>query len=198
MFVVADLTLLAGWGLINPIFALFIVDRIEGGDVITIGIATAIYWIVKAVVQLPVAKFLDATASEKDDFIAIIMGLVLAGLSALGFIFIDQPWQLYTLQFVHAIAFALYVPSWSGVFSRHLDKNHEALDWSLDSSGLSLAAGLSGLASGIMASIYGFNTIFVMASIFSLMAAGVIFVVPQVIFPHRIHRNKMTLKNHNH
>jgi len=166
LFVLGDLALLAGWGLIKPVFALFIIDKIAGATVVTVGIAAAVYWIVKAIVQLPIANFLDGTPSEKDDFIVLILGLLLASVSALTFIFIDRIWQLYTLEFIHAVAFAMYVPAWSGIFSRHLDKNHEALDWSLDNAGMSFAAGVTGLASGILVLYFGFKAIFYFGSCF--------------------------------
>lgn len=196
LFVLADLALIAGWGLISPVFALFVVDRIAGASVITVGVSAAIYWIIKAIAQLPIATFLDKTSGEKDDFIFLIMGLVLASFSAFAFVFVDRIWQLYLLQGIHAVAFAMYVPSWSGIFSRHLDKHHEALDWSLDNSGMSLSAGVTGLASGFLVTYFGYNAIFILGALFSFISAIIIFSAPEVVFPHRIHKRRVLIRDH--
>ena len=81
-FVISDFFLLAGWGFIDPVFSVFIVQRIAGGTLITVGIAAAIYWILKSVLQIPMAQYLDKTPGEKDDFMTLIGGILLAGISA--------------------------------------------------------------------------------------------------------------------
>src|SRR5580698_2477433 len=84
-FVISDFFLLAGWGFIDPIFAVFIVERIAGGTLITVGIAAAIYWILKSIIQVPVSNYLDRTPGERDDFMTLVGGLLLAGFSAAAF-----------------------------------------------------------------------------------------------------------------
>ncbi|MFH1759014.1 MAG: MFS transporter [Patescibacteria group bacterium] len=196
MFILSDLALLSGWGLVGPIFAVFILERIEGATIIVIGASAAVYWITKAIVQLPIASFLDSTPSEKDDFAVLVLGLILVGFSALGFIFIDQVWQLYLVQFIHSIAFAMYTPAWSGIFSRHLDKHHEAMEWSMDNAGISLATGVTGLLGALLATWLGFNIIFIACSFLSFAAAAITFSVPRVVFPHRIHKPGFNIRNH--
>ena len=197
LFVLADLALLAGWGLINPIFALFIIDEIQGATVVTVGLAAAVYWIIKGAIQIPIANFLDKTSGEKDDFLVLVTGLVLASLSAFSFALVSEIWQLYAVQVIHAIAFGMYVPSWSGMFSRHLDKKHEALDWSLDSTAMSFAAGITGLLSGVIVKLFGFVMVFVLGGIFSLLSAIVIFFVPHIIFPQRKgRRGRVMIRDH--
>ena len=64
-FVISDFFLLAGWGFIDPIFSVFIVQHIAGGTLITVGIAAAIYWILKSILQIPIAKYLDRTPAKR-------------------------------------------------------------------------------------------------------------------------------------
>ena len=49
--IIGDVLYYAGVGLLGPIFALFIVDFIEGGNIEVAGIAIAIYLITKSVFQ---------------------------------------------------------------------------------------------------------------------------------------------------
>ena len=173
-FVISDLFLLAGWGFIDPVFSVFIVDKVVGVAATTVGIAAAIYWILKSILEIPIANYLDRTPGEKDDFAALIGGLLLAGFSALSFSLVTTVWQLYLVQAIHAIAFAFYVPSWSAMFSRHLDKDRVSFDWSLDSTVAGMAAGVTGLLGGIIAGLWGYIAVFVCAGVLSLLAALVL------------------------
>jgi MFS family permease len=182
-FVLSDLFLLLGWGLIEPVFSVFIVQRIAGATLITVGIAAAVYWILKSILQIPIANYLDKTMGEKDDFMALVGGLLIAGLSSFAFGWASSVWQLYAIQALHAVGFALYVPSWSAIFSRHLDKDRISFDWSLDSTAAGIAAGISGLLSGIIASIFGFLGVFILGGILSIAAAFILIIVPDLILP---------------
>lgn len=194
-FILADLALMAGWGMIAPVFSVFIIQRIFGATLVTVGLAAAIYWITKSLVQIPIALMLDKTPSERDDYIFLVSGLMLAGVTAISFALIDRIWQLFLVELLHAIAFACYVPSWSGMFARHLDKDHRSLDFTLDSTMIGLASGVTGLISGILATWLGFNAIFIIAGLLSFVSAGIIFASPELVFPHRRHRG-IIIRNH--
>ncbi len=183
LFIVSDLFLWGGWGLIAPIFSVFVIREVEGATLVTVGIGAAIYWIVKSIIQIPVAKFLDRRPGERDDFYTLLLGLVLAGVVAFAFVFVRAPWHLYLVQFLQAIAFGLYIPAWYAMFSRHLDRGRYAIEWSLDSSGIGIGAGVAGLVGGSVAAFIGFKAVFVLASLFSLAAAAALLTAPRIIFP---------------
>jgi MFS family permease len=182
-FVLAQVMLISGWSLIAPLFAVFILDRIDGATVVTVGIASAIYFILKSVIQIPIANHLDKTFGEKNDFYAVIIGSVLAATSAFAFILVKEVWQLYLVQAIHAIAFGIYVPGYAGMFSRHHDKDHDSLDWSLQSTAAGIGAGVTGAIGGILASAFGFDVIFILVALFSLITAFILLSVPKLIFP---------------
>src|SRR5258708_17810942 len=129
-FILSDFFLLAGWGFIDPVFAVFIVQRVEGGTLTTVGIAAAIYWILRAILQIPIANYLDKTSGEHDDFMALIGGLLLIGISAIAMSWVRTVWELYAIHAIHAVAFSLYFASWPTIFSRHLDKDRVSFDCS--------------------------------------------------------------------
>ena len=181
--VLSDLLLWAGWGLVNPIVALFIVGRIAGATVFTVGVATALYWIVKAAIQIPVAIYLDRHEGEKDDFNALIIGLTVAGFAFLVFPLVQSVFALMVVEVILAIAFGLYTPSWSAIFSRHLDTNHYAFDWSLDSTTIGISTGISAFIGGAVASLFGFNAVFIVAGILALASAMVLFSAPHLVLP---------------
>jgi len=194
-FILTDFLLLTGWGMISPIFSVFIIQKVAGATLVTIGIGAAIYWIVKSIIQFPIARFLDKTDGERDDFYVLVAGLILAGITAFLFSLVAKPWQLYLVQLFQALAFGLYVPSWYSMFSRHLDKGSYAFEWSLDSAGVGIASGFAGIIGGVIANALGFQAVFILAGIFSLIAALVIVAAPNLIFPARSRKPEVP-KNH--
>lgn len=171
-FVIGDFVLMSGWALISPIFALFIVRTIESGTATTVGIAAAVYWISKSLFQLPIGLYLDKRKGEKDDFYALIVSFFLVGLVSFAFLWVKTPVQLYGLQLIHAFGFALMIPSWSGIFTRHMDKGREAFEWGLDSTFLGIGAGITSLVGGVIADKFGFEPIFIIVGIISIISAA--------------------------
>ena len=182
-FVLSDLFFLAGWGLVQPIFSVFVIEKVAGATLITVGVAAAIYWILKSVLEIPIANHLDRIGGEKNSFVTLVCGLFLAAFSAFAFTWVREIWELYAVQAIYAIAFSFYVPSWYAIFSRHLDRGRVSFDWTLDSTMGGMGAGVTGLLSGILANIFGFSTVFIIAGILSVIAAFIIMASPEIVLP---------------
>lgn len=182
-FILCDLALLAGWGLIEPVFSVFIIEKIAGATLVTVGVAAAIYWLLKSVIQIPIAKHLDRTPGEKDDFYCLILGLIIASFSAFLFALVTQVWQLYIVQILHSIGFAFYAATWPAIFSRHLDKEKVSFDWALDSTAVSVSSGISGFLGGVIANWFGFQAVFILAAVFSAVSAVILIGAPDIILP---------------
>ena len=186
ILITSDFLLQSGWGLIGPIFAIFLTRQIQGGTLEMVGFIAATYWIAKSVVQPFIAHFLDMTKGEKDDFKFLIGGMYLANLIPLGYIFSTQPWQIFLLEFIRGLAMACVVPTWSAIFTRHINKGWEAFSWSIESTGIGFAAGFAAAFGGILASILGFNVVFVLVSFFGIISTSVLLLIQDKLF-HRDH-----------
>jgi len=178
----SDFLLQSGWGLIGPIFAIFLTKQIQGGDLKMVGFVAATYWMAKSIIQPFIAHRLDRNHGEKDDFIFLVGGMYVANLIPLGYIFSTQPWHIFTLEFIRGVAMACVIPTWSGIFTRHINKGREAFSWSLESTGVGFAAGLAGAIGASLASIFGFKIVFVLVSIFGLMSSSLLILIRHQIF----------------
>jgi MFS family permease len=166
----ADIISLSALGLTSPIFAIFITSQIKGGDVKVVGFSAAVYWIIKALIEIIFGKVLDKTKGEKDDFYFLFFGYVVVGICCFAYIFATLPWHIYVLQAVFGIGMAMTLPSWCAIFTRHIDKGREAFEWSLQSSSVGLGTGITGAVGGILVSSLGFYALFVIVGI--LVIAG--------------------------
>ncbi len=147
-----------------------------------VGFVAATYWVAKSIIQPFIAHRLDRNHGEKDDFIFLVGGMYVANLIPLGYIFSTQPWHIFTLEFIRGVAMACVVPTWAGIFTRHIDKSREAFSWSLESTGIGFAAGLAGAIGAYLASVFGFKIVFVLVSIFGLMSSSLLILIRHQIF----------------
>ncbi len=185
----ADLIFISAFGFITPIFAVFITDKIQGGNVKVAGFAAAIYWILKSLLQVPIGKFLDKHLGEKDDFWLTIAGYFLAVLVPVGYLFSNLPWHIYCLQAVYGIAMGMSIPGWAAIFTRHIDKGKEAFEWSLESTAIGLGAGITGAIGGVLASQFGFNLVFISASLLALAGSLLLLAIRKNIYPKKDHHS---------
>jgi len=179
----SDVVLLTGLGFIAPIFAIFITDRIEGGNVQVAGFAAAVYWVVKSILQIPLGNYLDRVKGEKDDLWFVVIGNILAAAAVFGYIFSSFPWHIYLCQGIYSLGMAMNIPGWCAIFTRHIDKGKEAFEWSTRSTFIGIGAGASGALGGIIASTFGFNILFIWVGIFVLASALLPFLIYKDIFP---------------
>ncbi len=184
---VSDFFLNAGWGFLSPIFAIFIVQRITGGDTVqaakVAGFTALFYWITKSSLQIPIGRYLDKNHGEKDDFIFMFLGVLIASLAPLGFMISSMPWHIYFFDTIHAVGMAMMIPSWYAIFGRHIDKGREAFEWGLDSTSLGIGVGIMGALGGMVSALFGFNIIFIAAWFLNLISAFVILSIRKEISP---------------
>lgn len=182
-----DFFINSAWGLLGPVFAIFIVQNIAVGETAEgakiAGFSALFYWVVKSILQIPFGKYLDRNHGEKDDFIFMILGTFLTGLVPFGYLISYLPWHIYIFQILHAIGMAMAVPSSYAIFTRHIDKGKEAFEWGLDSTVLGVGVGVTGAIGGVMAAYFGFKTIFILTGIFTIVSAFLIFLIRKEIHP---------------
>ncbi len=182
--IVGDIFLNSGWGLVGPIFAIYLLQDIQGGSAQVAGFATAIFWITKSIIQIPLARYLDRNHGEKDDFLFMIGGLFIAGLVPFGYLASSLPWHIYILQVIYAIGMAMAVPAWYAIFTRHIDKGNEAYEWSVYSTVLGFAFGISGALGGLIVGFVGFKVIYFIVGIFTITPSILLlFIKNDLIYP---------------
>ena len=183
VMVVADLFFFGGWAFVQPIFAIFLVDSIPGATVATVGFVAALYWIVKSLLQVPIANFLDTMPGERDDFFALLFSLLLGAISAFVFAAASSLFVVFFAQTLYAVAMAMYIPSWYSIFSRHMDEKRVSFDWTIDSVSIGIAAFAASLLGGVLAQWFGFRMVFLLAGALSAISAAVLYFMPDTVFP---------------
>lgn len=175
----ADILLLSGWGLVNPIFAVFVTGQIKGGNVEVAGLAITVFLLTKSLVQVPVAWLIDKKRGEIDDFLVMIAGSLIISLSAFLFIFAKTVPYIFLIQSFNGLGAALSYPSWMAIFTRHIDYRKEGFEWSLYYTAIDLGGALAAGFGGVVANYLGFQPLFLLVGLLSLLGTAFLFILYQ-------------------
>src|SRR3989338_387396 len=122
VLVIYDFVLNFAFGLISPIFAVFILKNVGGSNLQTIGLGAAFYWIARTLSTVPLSRLMDKTDGELDEFYFILLGSFLIATVPLLYLLVEKPWHLYVVQFVYGLFNSMAIPAWRILFIDHLDR----------------------------------------------------------------------------
>jgi len=175
----SDVLIVSGWGLTNPIFAVFVTQQIRGGSLELVGLATAIYWIIRSALQLPFARLIDSIKGEIDDFMVMAMGSIIMSTVPFLYIFASTNIHVLFLQGLLGFSSAMVSPGWLAIFTRHIDKHIEAEEWGLYNAMVGLGGALTAALGGFMAERFGFKPLFLIVGIISTFGTAFLYFVYQ-------------------
>ena len=144
----------------QPIMAIFFSENIHGGGVELAGMAVTVYYLVKSVAQIPIAKIIDGTRGEKDDYLLMVLGSSLTALAAFLYMGVTEPWQVLAIQVVHGLGSAFCYPTWMAIFTRHIDKNKEGWEWTLYYTSTDIGTALTAGLGGFIVATMGYRFLF--------------------------------------
>jgi len=190
--VLTDMAFWSGWGFVNPIFSVFVVQKIKGGNVAVVGIAVALYWIIRALMRIPVGVFLDRHNGEEDDFWFLFFGAVLIALVFFGYLMAAYPWHIFCLQAIFALGMVIYESGMSAIFIRHIDSGKEATELGLDSTLAGLGIGIASGLAGLLINNFGFHITFVLGGLSVILSTVILFFSVKTIFPNSSTRHSFS------
>lgn len=185
--IVSDFLFNSGFALFAPIFAVFVTNQINGGTLQVIGFAAAITQIVKALLQIPVARYLDRNHGEYDDFYSMVLGSGLNAAIPFLYFFASEVWHIYAIQAAWGVGLALAIPPWFAIFTRHIDAMRENVEWSLESIAIGISGAGAAALGGILATTVGFRAVFLLAGGLAIIA---------VIVQTRVYRDMRRFVGH--
>ena len=170
--------------MIGPIFAVYIVETIPGANVDVVGMAMMIYLITKSFAQIPIGNFLDKMKGEKDDFWLLFTGFLLCSIIPLLYLQVNTAGELYLIEFFYGLFAALAFPSWYSIFTRHIDRGKEGLEWGTYNTLIDLGGAFSAGIGGLIAVNFGFDTLFILSSVAVFIGAlSLLFIYKEMKVP---------------
>ncbi len=196
----SDIFVITGFGLIEPILAIFVKDNLQGGSIFAAGIASTLFLLTKSAIQLPFSKYVD---EHKDKIRWLIAGVFCMAMVPFLYMSAESINLIYLAQIIYGIGSGLAFPTWLGLWSTHLDKNHESFEWTIYSTTTSVGTALTAGIGALVAQLFGFNFTFILVGAMSLIGCFVLFGLEKAhhhkkIRPDLYHKKRKTIHRRAH
>lgn len=179
--IVSDFFIMGGFGLVAPIFAIYITGSVVEANLQVLGIAEAIYLFTRSFFQIPAGFLIDKIRGSNDNFWAVIVGISIYAIVSLLYLGVSSSFQLYFVQFLYGLGSAIAVPAWMSIFMKNVDEKHEGLEWGVYDTSVGLGSAGAAFLGGFVSSNFGFEPIFIAMSILSVLGIVALFFVKDQI-----------------
>ncbi len=167
LLLLSDIFVLTGFGLIQPILAIYINDGgVTGGTMLTAGMASALFLFTKSMVQLPFGHYVDKQSSKSK---WLILGTLLMAAVPIIYVSASSIYHIYLAEMIYGLGSGLAYPTWLGLWSANLDKGRESFQWSVYSTSTGLGTAATGAGGAALASQAGFFATFIVAGLLCLL-----------------------------
>lgn len=161
------------WGaftLLSVLSGLYLSHKLGSNTVQFVGIGTAIYYITRAIFQIPLGIITDRYKKDKDEILILFVGTLLIGTPFIFFPYINSPYYYYVIQFVFGLGVSLNVITWRKLFALNIDGGKEGIQYATYETILSGSIAILSIIAGIIAnkgvtyfeSVISFSGIFLM------------------------------------
>lgn len=176
------------WGLyliVNSLVGIYLSKKLEHDATAIIGIGVSVYYITRALSQIPIGYLTDKTKSDKDDIIVLTMGNFLMGVPFLFYPVINSPYVYYFLQIIMGLGASMNLVNWRKIFAKNLEKGKEGLEYGIYDTLMSLSMIVFSFTAGIVANISDRYFDLVMISVGILTISSGIWTISIYFFDRR-------------
>jgi len=171
LLIISDIFVFGGLGFVTPILSIFIKDNLIGGTILAAGIASMIFLMTHATLQLLFAyKF-----NPKDRIWMLCVGTALIALVPFGYIFSTHVLHIYIIEFVYGIGAAFAYPSWSSLFTSNLEKGKRGFQYSIYSSSVGIGTAITAGVGAWLAERTSFQLVFGLTGLLAIIGLLILF-----------------------
>lgn len=183
-FIISECFLWSAWNFIIPIFAIFALNNITGGKIELAASGYSIHLVFRVIFELIFGKYLSRSNDNRMLKIAIL-GILTITASYIGFIFTNTIAMFFFFYAVAGVGFGIVSPAKNTLFSTHLDKDKESIEWGVSDAMVFIAIALAAALGGFIAGQYGFRVLFILSAIINTIS-----IIPYLLHLQQIRENK--------
>jgi len=167
MLIGSDFLIVSAFGLLAPVFAIFLTDNIQGGSVEVAGFAAAVWALSRGIFQIPMGIISDRGVGRHWDFKLLLGGSLGIALVPLAYLFAETPLHIYLIQGLYGFCQAMAWPTWTAVFTRYIDSHEEGFEWATYQTVVDFGSAAAAGIGGVIAFEFGFEPLFIAVSALS-------------------------------
>lgn len=175
-FIISEIFLWSSWNAIIPIFAIFVVNKIPGGNTEIAAASFSTYLISRVIFELISGRYLS-WSKDIQKFAISIVGIILISLGYIGFAMTKNVASIFIFYSVIGMGLGIASPAKNSLFSTHLDKNKEATEWSVYDGFIFMGMAMSATIGGFVANRYGFTFLFYLVATTNLLS-----IIPYILY----------------
>jgi MFS family permease len=144
------------WGtymIAYPLQGIFMTYRYGDKSIQYISIGLSIYFVLRALLQVPIGILVDKTKDDIDEVWSLGLGSFLIGLNFLIFPFTSTPVEYYLLMGMAGVGASFNLIGWRKLFAKNLDKDKEGREYALYETVMSLCTAVFSFIGGGTSSI---------------------------------------------
>ncbi|MBP6976625.1 MFS transporter [Candidatus Dojkabacteria bacterium] len=144
------------WGtfmILSALTGLYLAQKLGQNAIQFVGIGTAIYFLTRAIFQIPLGRITDKYKNDKDEILILFVGILLMGVPFIFYPYISLPIHFYLLQFVFGIGVAFNVTNWRKLFALNVDDGREGRQYALYETIVSACTAVLSIVGGIIANL---------------------------------------------
>ncbi len=176
MLVVSGFYMFA-FGMFSPLYALFVEE--VGGDITTASNAWAVFLLTSGFLTFLTGKWENGL---KNKTVGIAMAQFVAAAGYMTYYFANEVAMLYMAQILLGIAAAFFWPAFHSIYSGHIDKHNAPKQWSFYDALAYLVPAISAVLGGWIVKNYGFDEIFIIMTVLSVICGLYILLLPKKLF----------------
>ncbi|MBU2503630.1 MAG: MFS transporter [Nanoarchaeota archaeon] len=178
LLILSDILIISSFGLIAPIFAIFIDGGIEGGSLVSAGLATTIFLVVKSSAQLPLSKYL--IDKEKHKTRLLVFGTFLIITVPFIYVFAEHVNTIFVAQAIYGLGTAFAYPAWFSLFITYINKKHKGFEYAIYSTSVGLGMALSAFLGAKIAETFGFKPLFIFVGAIAFLGFLLLIVLDRI------------------
>lgn len=153
LLTMSDIFIWGSYFIMSSLAGLYLEDKIESDVVRVIGIGMGLYFITRALVQLPIGVITDRLKTDKDEIVILFISAFVMGLPYMLYPLVDSEYKYYFLQIIFGIGASMNLNTWRKLFAINVDKNQEGLEYGFYETLMSFSSAVLVTTGGIVANI---------------------------------------------
>ncbi|MEX0920552.1 MAG: MFS transporter [Candidatus Pacearchaeota archaeon] len=178
LLILSDVLMISSFGLIAPIFAIFISENLVGGNLVTAGIAVSIFWIVRSAAQLPLSRYL--IDKNKHQTRLLLFGTFMIILVPFIYLMASHVNTIFIAQAVYGLGTALAYPAWFSLFTTYMDKRHKGFEYSVWNTSIGIGIAISAFLGAKVVDYFSFKALFFVIGALALAGFAILIVLDRV------------------
>jgi len=176
IIIATDSIVMLASAMLAPIYALFVKDI--GGSLLDASIVGAVFALAAGFTSLISGKLTDKI---KEKEYIVVVGYLCIGIGFVMLTFAQSIWFLFVVQLFTGFGNALYGPAFDTLFSQHTNKHRAGTQWGAWWSMSYFTIAIGALAGGLIATWFGFATLFIIMALLCFGSAIYIFFLPKKV-----------------